>query len=59
MLIHKELKQAYDVMEGGLSSRMKVMESLSVFIDSSESVLQAYKELEAYYETINKGFKKT
>ena len=31
---------------------MKVMDSLSVFMDSYESVLQAYKDLEAYYETI-------
>ena len=38
------------VMEGGLSSRMQVMESLSDFTD--ESVLWACEELEAYYENI-------
>ena len=45
------------VMEGGLSSRMEVMESLSDFMDAYESVLRACEDLEAYYE--NKGFQKT
>ena len=40
------------VMEGGLSLRMQVMESLSDFTDAYESVLRAYKELEVYYENL-------
>ena len=40
------------VMEGGLSSRMEVMESLSDFTDAYESVLRACEELEACYENI-------
>ena len=40
------------VMEGGLSSRMQVMESLSDFTDAYESVLRACEEFEAYYENI-------
>ena len=43
------------VMEGGLSSRMQVMESLSDFTD--ESVLRACEELEAYYENIKDSTK--
>ena len=38
-------------MEGGLSSRMQVMESLNVFTDAYEDVLQACEKLETYYET--------
>ena len=41
------------VMEGGLSSKMEVMESLSDFTDPYESVLRACEELEAYYENVN------
>ena len=41
------------VMEGGLSSRMQVMESLGVFTDGYEGVLRACEELETYYETMN------
>ena len=33
------------VMEGGLSSRMQVMESLGVFTDAYEGVLRACEEL--------------
>ena len=40
------------VMEGGLSSKMQVMESLIVLTDAYESVLRACKEVEAYYENI-------
>ena len=40
------------VMEGGLLSKMQVMESLIVFTDAYESVLRACKEVEAYYENI-------
>ena len=40
------------VMEGGLSLRMQVTESLSDFTDAYESVLRACEELEAYYKTI-------
>ena len=38
-------------MEGGLSSRMQVMESLNVFMDTYEDVLQDCEKLEMYYET--------
>ena len=41
------------VMEGGLSSRMQVMESLGVFTDAYEGVLRACEELETYYEMMN------
>ena len=45
------------VIEGGLSSRMQVMESLDVFTDAYndlyEGVLRACEELETYYETMN------
>ena len=51
MLIHEEPKQAYDGDGRGLSSRMQVMENLSLFTDAYESVLRACEELEAYYET--------
>ena len=40
------------VIEGELSSRMEVMESLSDFTDAYKSVLRACDELEAYYEYI-------
>ena len=36
------------VMEGGLSSRMQVMESLGVFTDAYEGALPACEELETY-----------
>ena len=38
-------------MEGGLSSRMQVMESLNVFMDAYEDVLRACEKLETYYDT--------
>ena len=40
------------VMEGGLSSRIQVMESLSVLTDAYGGVLRACEELETYYETV-------
>ena len=43
------------VIEGGLSSRMQVMESLCVFTNAYEGVLRACEELETYYETMNKS----
>ena len=48
----KNQNKLMTVMEGGLSSRMQVMESLSDFTDAYESVLRACEELEAYYENI-------
>ena len=45
------------VMEGALSSRMEVMESLGVFTDAYESVLRACEQLEAYYENIRDSTK--
>ena len=45
------------VTEGGLLSRMQVMESLSVFTDAYEDVLQACEKLEMYYENA-KGLRK-
>ena len=38
-------------MEGGLSLRMQVMESLNVFMDAYEDVLRACEKLETYYKT--------
>ena len=43
-------------MEGGLSSRMQVMESLNVSTDAYEDVLQACEKLETYYETEKEDF---
>ena len=39
-------------MEGGLSSRMHVMEMLNDFTDAYDSVLRAYEELGTYYQTV-------
>ena len=39
-------------MEGGLSSRMHVMEMLNDFTDAYDGVLRAYEELGTYYETV-------
>ena len=39
------------VMEGGLSSRMQVMETLNVFTDAYDGVLRAFEALDTYYET--------
>ena len=38
-------------MEGGLSSRMQVMESLDVFTDDHEDVLRVCEKLEKIYES--------
>ena len=38
-------------MEGGLSSRMQVMETLNVFTDAYDGVLRAFEALDTYYET--------
>ena len=40
------------VVEGGLSSRMQVMETLHVFTDAYEGVLRAFEALDTYYETV-------
>lgn len=40
------------LMKGGLSSRMQVMESLSVNTNAYEGVLQACEKIETYYKTV-------
>ena len=40
------------VMEGGLSSRMQVMETLNAFTDAYDGVLRAFEALDTYYDTV-------